>query len=142
LIYETDAKPFASMMKVTWQSCGRNHPDKDTMSYWFNKLSSYELAAVEKAFDEWLKSQDDLPTIHQIIKLCQHKVTIHARLPSPLAIQDNKRHINEVQTYIAKNIKPTQDMRAWARKIIDNPSRYPDISFKIAKEALAAKYHN
>jgi hypothetical protein len=140
LIYETDAKSFASMMKVTWQSCGRNHPDKDTMSYWFNKLSSYDLAAVEKAFDTWLTSQSELPTINEIIKLCQHKVTIHARIASPLAIQDNKRHINEVQTYIAENIKPTKDMRAWAQKILANPKNYPDISFKIATEAINAKY--
>lgn len=141
--YPEDRDSFASVMSVTWQTCGRTlPPDSDTMKYWFKSLSTYNIDSVVTAFDNWLKSQSNLPTLSDIIKLCQHKVTIYSRLPSPLAIADNQRHAKEVQTYIANNIKPTKDMRAWARKIIANPKNYPDISFKIANEALAAKYHD
>ena len=129
------------MMKVTWQSFGRNNLDKDTMRYWFDKLSKHEFLAVENAFDEWIKSQKELPTVSDILKLCQHKVSIHARLPSPLAKEDSRQHSAEVMDYVAKNIKPKRDYRAWARKIIANPKAYPDISFKIATEAINAKYH-
>lgn len=73
---------------------------------------------VEMAFDNWLKSQSTQPTIHDILKLCQHKITIFSKLPSPLVTADNKRHANEVVDYVAKNIKKEPDRRAWARKII------------------------
>jgi hypothetical protein len=141
LNYDDDAKRFSSMMNITWQSCGRNQPEKETKAYWFNKLEKYEFKEVENAFDEWLKSQDELPTIHQIIKLCQHKVTIYAQLASPLAMADNKRHAQEVVDFVANNITKKTDYRAWAKKIIDNPKNYPDISLKYANEAIAAKYH-
>ena len=134
--YDTDAKLFASMMKITWQSCGRTNLDKQTMAYWFNKLINYDFPEVEKAFDTWLINQTELPTINDIIKLCRHKVTIFARLPSPLAQADNRRHAKEVIDFVSKNIKPQTDMQNWARKIIANPSYYPDISLKYAREAL------
>lgn len=134
--YDTDAKQFAVMMKITWQSYGRNGLDKETMRYWFDKLSDYEFNAVSHAFDEWLKSQKDLPTVNEIIKLCQHKVTIYARLPSPLSIADNKRHADEVVAFVENNIKPKRDFKGWARNILNNPKSYPDISLTLAKEAL------
>lgn len=139
MIYPDDTKQFASIMKVTWQSFGRNNLDKDTMRYWFDKLSKHELISVERAFDEWIKSQKELPTVSEILKLCQHKVSIHARLPSPLAIADNREHAKDVMDYVAKNIKPKRNYRAWAEKIIASPSKYPDISLKLAKEALSMK---
>lgn len=139
MTYEEHAASFASIINITWQSCKRNPPDKPTKAYWFDKLKQYEFTAVENAFDQWLKSQDELPTIHQIITLCQHKVTIAPRLNSPLAIEDNKRHIKDVVDYVAKHVKPKTDYKAWAKKIITNPKNYPDISLKYAKEALRAE---
>jgi len=139
LIYENDSKQFALMMKVTWQSYGRNGADRETLRYWFDKLIAHDFETVSHAFDEWIKSQKDLPTVSDIIKLCQHKVTIYARLPSPLAHESNERHAAEVVAYVAKNIKPERDYKAWAKKIIANPKNYPDISFRLATEALAAK---
>lgn len=136
MIYEQDRNSFATMMKVTWQSYGRNNLDRETMRYWFDKLFNYELFEVEKAFDEWLKSQKELPTVSDILKLCQHKVTIHARLPSPLSKQANAEHAHEVVEYVKENIKPKRDMREWARKIIASPKNYPDIAVRFAKEAL------
>lgn len=138
LNYDDDAKQFAMMMKITWQSYGRNGLEKETMRYWYDKLSAYEFNAVSHAFDEWLKSQKDLPTVNEIIKLCQHKVTIYARIASPLALESNKRHADNVIAYVAKNIKPERDYRAWARKILASPKNYPDISIQYAKEALNA----
>lgn len=138
--YDTDAKQFAVMMKITWQSYGRNGLDKETMRYWFDKLYDYEFNAVSHAFDEWLKSQKDLPTVNEIIKLCQHKVTIYARLPSPLSIADNKRHADEVVAFVENNIKPAQDKKQWARDLVSGKkvsNWYKAVDF--AKEALNAK---
>ena len=136
MIYETDAKLFASIMKITWQSCGRTNLDKQTMAYWFNKLNGHDLNVVEKAFDTWLTNQSELPTIRDIIKLCQPNPTIFSRLPSPLAIAENHRRALEVKEAVDKMTKKEMDCKAWARKILANPSHYPDISFKYATEAL------
>lgn len=139
MIYEQDAKNFALMMKVTWQSYGRNGLEKDALRYWFDKLSKHEFIKVSNAFDEWLKSQKELPTVSDILKLCQHKVTIHARLPSPLSKQANQEYAKEVVEFVAKQPKVTRDYKAWARKILANPKNHIDIAVRYAHEALAAK---
>jgi hypothetical protein len=139
LIYENDSKQFALMMKVTWQSYGRNGLEREALRYWFDKLIGYDFTEVSNAFDQWIKTQKELPTVSEILKLCQHKVTIHARIASPLAVESNKHHADNVVAYVAKNIKPERDKRAWARKILDNPKNYPDVSFKLATEALNLK---
>jgi hypothetical protein len=124
-------------MNVTWQSYRRNHPDKDTKAFWFGKLDKFDLTTVETAFDKWISSQGDLPVINEIIKLCQPQVTIFARLPSPLAIAENKRHAEEVVQAVNEMVKPKKkDYKDWAKRIIANPSAYPDTSFKLAQEAL------
>jgi hypothetical protein len=139
LIFEKDANQFALMMKITWQSYGRTTIDKETMRYWFDKLNAYDFNEVSNAFDEWLKSQKDLPTVSEILKLCQHKLSIHARLPSPLAIESNKRHAYKVLALAEKMSEPKRDYKAWAKVIIANPKNYPDISLKLAREAIGVK---
>lgn len=138
MTYDDDSKQFALMMKITWQSYGRNALERETLRYWYDKLVAYDFDVVSNAFDQWIKSQDKLPTVNEIVKLCKPKVTIYARLPSPLAVESNKQHAAEVTAYIKENIKPQKDFKAWARKIIANPKKYPDISFKLATEALSA----
>lgn len=144
MIYETDSKQFALMMKVTWQSYGRNGADRETLRYWFDKLIAYEFNAVSNAFDEWIKSQKELPTVNEILKLCQHKVTIHARLSSPLELASNKQHSSEVIAYIAKNIKPESDKRKWSRDLVSGVkiSNHPEIAIPIAKAALCTTEQN
>jgi len=140
LIYETDRNAFATMMKVTWQSYGRTNLDADTMRYWFDKLIQQDLPTVERAFDEWLKSQKELPTINEILKLCQHKVTMHARLPSPLTKEANRQHSNEVMAYVANNMKPIVDRKKWARDLVSGKKQSNwDGAIAFAHEALAAK---
>jgi hypothetical protein len=136
LIDPKDKTGFASIIKATWQSFGRNVPDKETMAYWFSKLQQYELEEVGLAFDAWLLSQTELPTINEILKLCKPKVTIFARLPSPLAKEANKKNAEKFIEQAANFGRHRKDMRAWAKKIMGAPKQYPDISQKFAKEAL------
>lgn len=136
MIYDDDHKQFRIMINVVWQSYGRNNPDSETIRYWFDKLDKHDFSVVSNAFDEWLKSQKDLPTVSDILKLCQHKITIHARITSPLALESHKRNADEVVAYVAKNIKPERDKRAWAKRIIANPKNHIDIAIRYAKEAL------
>lgn len=126
-------------MQVTWQNYGRREVDRETMRYWFDKLKSYEFTDVDAAFDTWLKSQSNLPTINEILKLCKPKVTIFARLPSPLSIESNQRHAKEVKQAVEQMTKPrTNRYRAWIKPILTKPSDYPDIAVRLAKEASGA----
>jgi hypothetical protein len=134
-----DKENFKVMMNIVMTNYGRKQADQDTLRYWFAKLEKHDLAVVSKAFDTWIDSQSNLPTYHDIAKLCQPQVTIYARLPSPLAIADNKRHAEEVKEAINTMTKPKRDFKAWARKIVGNPSAYPDISLRYANEAIANK---
>lgn len=136
MIYETDRDNFASVMHVTWQSCGRNKPDRDTMRYWFDKLIAFDFNVVADAFDKWLITQDELPTVHQIIKLCKPVTPIYTAIERKTDKAANKQHAKELTEFVASKTKPKRDMKAWARKILDNPSSFPDISVKLAREAM------
>jgi hypothetical protein len=137
---DDDKKDFALMMRVTWQSYGRNPPDKETMKFWFEKLAEHSVKVVGNAFDKWIiTNADDLPSFKNIADLCKPNPTIFARLPSPLAQADNKRHVDELVELLSQNVISKTDYRAWAHKIIANPKNYPDISLRIAKEAVNAK---
>ena len=136
---DLNKKDFALMMRVTWENYGRNKPDKETMRYWYGKLEDHDFNLVTKAFDDWLISNRQLPTIKDIQDACKPKPTIFARLPSPLAIAENHRHAVEVKQAVEKMVSGKRDMKAWARKIKANPSAYPDISLRYAMEALGSE---
>ena len=135
---DNDKKEFALMMKIVCSSFSHREFDKDTLRYWFSKLNEYDLKTVSGAFDAWVDSSKHFPTVKDIIELCKPKPTIFARLPSPLAKAENHRHAMEVKEAVEKMTQPKRDMKAWARKIIANPSAYPEISLRYAREALGA----
>ena len=139
ILNDADKKNFVVMMNIVQSNYGRKPLDKDALRYWFNKLEKHELQKVSKAFDMWIDSQDDLPTVHNILSLLQSHVTIHQRLASPLRIEENRKQIAELKGKIDELISPKTDYKAWARKIIANPQNYPDISLRYAKEALNVK---
>lgn len=136
---DLDKRNFWDAMNVTMELCNKPALSKDAVLVWYNLLSKFEFNVITNAIDTWLKSSSKPPTPKDIIPLCQHKVTIFARLPSPLAQAENKRHADELVEFVAKNVKPQTDNRAWINPILANPSQYPDISLRIAREAMSAK---
>ena len=133
---DADKKEFALMMKIVCSNFNHHELDKDTLRYWFAKLEKHDFKIVSKAFDDWIDSNKFMPTVKDILDACKPKPTIFARLPSPLAIAENHRHAAEVKSSIEKMTKGKRDMKDWAHKIIANPKNYPDISLKLAREAL------
>lgn len=136
---DTDKKNFVTMMNIVQSNYGRKPLDKDSLRYWFGKLEKHSIDDVSKAFDRWIDSQDDLPTVHNILELLRPAVTIHQRLASPLRIEENKRHVAELKESINKMRNIRQDPKDWAKKILANAGNYPDISVRFAKEALEIK---
>lgn len=132
-----DADNFKSVLNVTYQTFGRKVPDRELLRMWWIKLARCELIEITKAFDTWIDTSKELPTIADILELCKPKVTIHARLPSPLNIESNKKHASEIKQALQSMTSPKRDMKEWARKILANPSALPQFR-KMATEALGA----
>jgi hypothetical protein len=130
-------KQFWLMLNVAMELT--NHPPltKEAIVTWWHLLAKYEYNEVETAIDKWVKDMGKPPTPSDILKLCQHKVTIHARLPSPLSQESNQAHAKEVVQYVAEHIKAPIDRRQWARDLISGKkiSNW-DGAINFAKEAL------
>jgi hypothetical protein len=137
---ESNKKQFWLMVNVAMELTNHNPLSKEAILTWWHMLSKYEYQDVENALDKWVKEMSKPPTPSDILKLCQHKVTIHARLPSPLAIADNKRHAEEVKQAINTMTKKKTDHKAWARRIISGEfkSNWAG-AIEFAQKALANK---
>jgi hypothetical protein len=137
---DKEKKQFWLMINIAMELT--NHPPltKEAIVTWWHMLSKYDYDVVEKAVDTWCKTMSKPPTPADILPLCQHKVTIFARLPSPLTKADNKRHADEVVKYVAEHIQPVKDKRQWARDLISGKkiSNHPEIAIPMAKAALEA----
>lgn len=136
LIYPDDASDFSTLMDVTWQSLGRNLVDKKTKQYWFGKLQKYPLGTVTEAFDKWLMSNDQLPTIGEITKACIPKADFYKAIGFIPDEEIRKEGVKEIENFVAANIKQSKDRKSWARRILNNPKNFPSKSVQFAKEAL------
>jgi hypothetical protein len=79
------------------------------------------------------------PSCDQFKAQCKSTIVAHQdykALPKP-KLSDEQ--VNEIHNKLAKFTSPKRDYKAWAKKILDNPSQYPDISVRFAKEALEIK---
>lgn len=133
---DTDKKDFASIIRVTWQTYGRNEPDKETMRYWYSKLEKHSISEVGNAFDKWIMHSKQLPTIKDIDDLLKPKESDYKALPKKIDYEAQHAHVVEVKNAIEKMTRPKRDMKLWAHNILENPKFYPEISIRFAKEAL------
>lgn len=133
-----EAEKFKSMVTVLHQAFQRREPDRELLRLWWVKLAKFDINDIAMAMDSWIDSQDKMVTIHELMELCKPKVTIHARIASPLNIEANKRHADKLMATVNKLISPQRDHKAWARKILANPHGRPEIAIRFAKEAINA----
>jgi len=138
-LIDADKKEFMLMMKIVCSSFNHREFDKETLRYWFSKLDRYDFKIVSNAFDQWIDNSRSFPTVKDIVELCKPKAEMYAKLPHKINLAESKKHSDEVKQAVSDMTKPKRDMKAWAKKIIANPKAYPDISLRIAKEALEIK---
>jgi hypothetical protein len=132
----TDADNFKLMINTLHALYGKREPANEVMRVWWIKLAKFEFNMISKAFDTWSDTKSIMPTPSDIIPLCQHKVTIYSRLPSPLAKEANKAHADEVVKFIAEHTVKTKDYHSWAKRIITRPHRFPKSSLEAARKLL------
>lgn len=138
LIYPDDAKEFAGIMDITWQSLGRNAVDKTTKQYWFSKLQHLPMGDVSNLFDKWLMTEKELPTVNDILHMAKPR-EFHKALPAPRSEEVVRAGLDRIAKTVSNGLKPKKDMKAWAKKILDTPANYSDIAIRFAKEALEIK---
>jgi ABC-type Fe3+ transport system substrate-binding protein len=134
---DTDKKQFWVMVNVSMDLT--NHPPltKESIVAWWHKLKHLEFTVVQAAFDKWLDSSTKPPTPKDILDLCKPKEEFHVALAAPRNEEVAKDGLKKIEQVVAAGMKGKKDLKAWARKIIDNPSAYPDISLRFANEAVA-----
>jgi hypothetical protein len=124
-------------MVTTWQSYGRNKPDSQTMRFWFDKLINYDLRTVADAFDKWLITQKELPTVSEILKLCQPVTPIYNAIAKKTNREANKQYAENVVNFVQENTKKSGRnwIKFWEDKL-NNPKGQSEIVLRFAKDAL------
>ena len=100
---------------------------------WAEELAGITPDRIKNAL---LHNYDYAPSCDQFKAQCKTSAPVvpdYKALPKP-ALSDEK--INELHDKLSAFTSGKRDMKAWAKKIIANPSAYPDISYRYAKEAL------
>jgi hypothetical protein len=133
---DLDKLAFKDMIVAVFAIYNKPPPEKEMLRIWFHKLSRFEFSVVAKALDVWTDTPNKLPQPADIIALCKPREDVYFALPSPVNYAENKKHIEELNTFVAKKLKPKTDHKAWAKRIIANPQNFPEISLKYAQEAM------
>jgi hypothetical protein len=133
---KSESENFKLMMNTMFALYGKRDPANEVLRVWWIKLAKFDFAVISKAFDNWTDTKPVIPTPADILPLCQHKVLIFAKLPSPLEKAENKRHADEVVNFIAAHTAKKKDMHSWAKRILTRPHRFPQGSIDAAKKLL------
>lgn len=85
-------------------------------------------------------SYDYPPSCDDFKSNCKVKATQqnYAALPAPNNKETNKAYADNVVKFVAAHIVDKTDYKAWAKRIVANPDRFPAESLVAAKEALRA----
>jgi hypothetical protein len=136
---DSNKKAFWTMINVAMELT--NHPPltKEAVVVWWHKLSKFEYSVVEAALDKWVDSSSKPPAPSDILNLCKPVTPIYTAIARKTAKEAGKQYAKEVVDFVAERLTPKRDLKDWARRIIAAPSQYPDISLKLAKEALRAE---
>lgn len=133
---DTDKVAFKEMLVAVFSIYNKPQPEKEILRIWWHKLERFDFNVVGRAFDKWTDIPNKLPQPADIVTLCRPHDEVYKALPAPVNKIANKTHADEIVKFIENVGNVTKDTRDWAHKIIANPKRYPDISYRIAREAL------
>jgi|SRR5210317_555011 len=139
---EEDKMKFKNMLDTVMALYGKPSPDKDTLKVWWAKLSKYNFDIVTRAFNNYVDRYKIMPSVASIIELCKvNPIQDYVPLPkyksNPEKVEENRKMFKEhMQKFM---LSPKPEPKAWAKKIMENPGHYPEISVRYAREALNYK---
>jgi hypothetical protein len=131
---DTDKKAFKDMIDAVFIIYGKQAPEKEVLRVWWHKLERFEFNAVGRAFDHWTDTPNKLPQPADIVQLCKPRESEYHALPAPVATAETKANIERMNRLIKEKIKPKQNFRAWADRILNNPALFPEYAVESAKK--------
>ena len=100
---------------------------------WAEELADMSVERIKNAL---LHNYEYAPSCDQFKAQCKTSSLVpvdYKALPKPTITDEQHQIIHEKLSAFTSN---KRDYKAWAHKIIANPKAYPDISLRLAKEAL------
>lgn len=136
---EQEKKAFKDAMNTLAKLYHQPQFDPETLRIWWAKLSQFDFIVIAKAIDNHVNTSEYMPSPADITKHCHKKSVEFTKLPAPRMDREQSKELAENVVHFlnekAKKI-PKNDYKQWARNILANPSKYPAISIKFAKDAL------
>lgn len=131
---------MASAYGKHWLDMWADIPMDAVKADWQSKLSGMSSKTVFKTVDYCQDNLDFPPTLPKFVQLCKanspHEMTkAIGRKFTQEELQKNHERITEISYGISAKAK--SNYRAWIKPILETPSKYPDISVKLAKEVEA-----
>jgi hypothetical protein len=133
---DKDKSNFMKLINSIMEMYSQPEVELSLMRVWFAKLQEFDFQTVCKAFDVYTSKNTSAPTPIDIIKLCPRPTKFSAIAAPRMALEDSKKHADQVMQIVSKTLSPTTDYKAWAKRILAKPKNYPAISIRFAKEAL------
>jgi len=135
---DEDKAAFKRMIDSVMALYGKASPDSDTMKIWWSKLKHIEFNVLTRAFNMYVEKYKIMPNPSTILDLCknfsnQSRPFMIAK-PKATRSEDSAERFKQILKDFA--LMPKPEPKAWAKKILDNKEKYPDISIQYAKEAL------
>jgi hypothetical protein len=135
---DNDKLAFKRMLDSVMALYGKASPDTDTMKIWWAKLKHVEFNKLTKAFNLYVDKYKIMPNPATILELCRNfsnqSSPFMIAKPKSTRTEDSAERFKQALKDFAMQPKPQP--KDWARKILDNREKYPDISIQYAKEAL------
>lgn len=135
MMIETDKRAFKDMLNAVFTIYGKPAPEKEVLRVWWHKLERFDFHVVGRAFDKWTDTPNKLPQPADIIQMCKPRESEYHALPAPVATAETKANIDRMNKLIKEKIKPKQNFRAWADRILNNPHLFPDYAVEAANKA-------
>lgn len=135
---DADKKPFWAMMNITMELTNHYPLTKEAIISWWHKLKDYDLVTIQNALNAWTDVSAKPPTPFDIKNLCKPRAEIYTALPAPNNQAINHQYAENVVKFISERMVDKTDYKAWAKRIMANPDRFPSDSLVAAKEALKA----
>lgn len=104
---------------------------------WGSELAGLSPERIKHALDA---SYDHAPSCDEFKANCKLQVQVedYKAISSKVDYESGKRYAENVVAFVAKNLSDKTDYKAWAKRIIADPKRFPPESLVAAKEALKA----
>lgn len=103
---------------------------------WSEELAGISAERIKAAL---LHNYEYAPSCDQFKAQCKTVTQAHSDYKALPKHKLSDEKINELHDKLTEFVSGKRDYKAWAKKIIDNPKMYTEISYRYAKEALGAE---